>query len=242
MFKIDALAHNSALKKIPASEKMFFTIFLIMLAISVKKLSVAAIILAVNAAITIYKGKIPVKVYLKLLSLPLGFLLAGIIPLVIRFHNWVPALDATGVQPAQLIAASSLASLSAMYFLALTTPFAEIAVVFNKLRMPKILIELMLLIYRFIFVLMETAVQMATAQSARLGYSGVKNGYRSLALLSGNLFFAAYRRANEVFTAMLARNYEGEIKLLFEDKKFSLTRGLSICGYFTALLILAFVR
>lgn len=239
MFRIDTLAYSNALRKIPALEKLFFALLSIIVAIAAKNYVVSAIIILVNMVLTLYKAKIPSRIYFRLIILPLGFLFAGIIPIVINLDGWKPVFDYTRLHLAGGIVASSLAALSAMYFLALTTPFFELAGAFTKLRMPKVFVELVLLIYRFIFILMETAVQMTTSQRARLGYVSLKSSYRSTALLFVNLFSSAYHRANEVFTAMVARNYLGEIKLLNNEQKISPLRIGSLLIYFFVLTTVA---
>lgn len=239
MFKIDTLAYGNALKKIPALEKLLFSVISILVALAAKSITVSIIIILVNIGLTLSKAKIPYPVYFKLIILPLGFLLTGIIPIVFSLQNWRPVLDEAGLHMAGDIVVSSIAALSAMYFLALTTPFFDLAGAFTKLRLPKIFVELVLLIYRFIFILMETAVQMTTAQRARLGYVSLKSSYRSTALLFVNLFSSAYHRANEVFTAMIARNYLGEIKLLHKEQKISPIRMGSGLIYFLILTTVA---
>ena len=55
----------------------------------------------------------------------------------------------------------------------------------------------MTLIYRFIFVLLETAQAMRLAQEARLGYSSWGRWLRSVGMLASNLFLRANTRADE---------------------------------------------
>jgi cobalt/nickel transport system permease protein len=85
-----------------------------------------------------------------------------------------------------------------------------------RLKVPKLLVELMGLIYRFIFVLLETADTMFTAQNSRLGYSSLSTGYRSLGALASTVFIRAYKRSDELYTALESRGYEGELNVLDE--------------------------
>ncbi len=59
----------------------------------------------------------------------------------------------------------------------------------------------MSLIYRFIFVLMETADTMVIAQSSRLGYSSIISGYRSLGVLVSSVFIRSYQQADKIYTS-----------------------------------------
>ena len=76
------------------------------------------------------------------------------------------------------------------------------------------MVELMGLVYRFIFVLMDIADAMYTAQSSRLGYTNVASGYRSLSGIASSLFIRSYKRAHDLYSALEARGYDGEINVL----------------------------
>ena len=82
-----------------------------------------------------------------------------------------------------------------LYFLALTTPMTEIITVLHKLKVPVIITELMVLIYRFIFVFMETATTIRRAQLSRSGYVSMKSSFRSLSRLSSALLGEVFRDA-----------------------------------------------
>jgi cobalt/nickel transport system permease protein len=78
------------------------------------------------------------------------------------------------------------------------------------------MVELMSLIYRFIFVLLETADTMFTAQSSRLGYVDLKTSYRSLGALVSTLFVRAYKRSTDLYTSLESRGYDGDLNVLEE--------------------------
>lgn len=130
-----------------------------------------------------------------------------------------------------------IGGLSCLYFLVLTTSITDILITLRRIRVPLILIEMSLLIYRYIFLLLDIATQMNTAQKLRLGQSGWKNRIRSMALLAGNLFIRTLEQGERTFTAMSARGYDGEIRTLDDLPS---PRVWSIIGivFFDALLIL----
>lgn len=68
----------------------------------------------------------------------------------------------------------SLATLAATYLFVLTTPFTQMIRLLQMSRLPKVLIEQMLLTYRFIFILLEEAAAIRKAQSLRF-VGGAKN-------------------------------------------------------------------
>ena len=83
--------------------------------------------------------------------------------------------------------------------------------------MPKILVELTLLVYRYIFVLLEEIVTIKDAQRVRLGYHNWRQSMRSISILGGSLILRAYDRAERVFEAMVARGYTGAVTVSYTE-------------------------
>ena len=84
----------------------------------------------------------------------------------------------------------------------------------RKLHFPSLLIELMLLIYRFIFVLFQTASAITVSQQARLGNRDFKTRIRSFGAMGSELFILALKRSNVLYDAMESRCYDGNIRVL----------------------------
>jgi cobalt/nickel transport system permease protein len=102
-----------------------------------------------------------------------------------------------------------------MNFLALTTPLVDLVDLFRRWHVPTLLIDLMTVIYRFIFVLLDSFNRMYTAQESRLGYSS--SFYRSLVnagLLGSRLFIDAYQRSRRLQVALASRNFSGDLRVL----------------------------
>ena len=106
-----------------------------------------------------------------------------------------------------------LAGVSLVLFLGMSTPLNRLLAAAAWFRLPRVFIELALLVYRYIFVLLEEAVTIRNAQKVRLGYHNWRQSMRSLGVLGGSLIFSAYDRAERVFAAMLTRGYSGSIPI-----------------------------
>ena len=117
-----------------------------------------------------------------------------------------------------LLWAVALSAVSCLYFLSLNTTMTDILGVFRKLHVPELMIELMLLIYRFIFVLLETASAITTAQKSRLGNRNYRTKVRAFGSMGSALFIQAFRRANALYDAMESRCYDGTIRVLSEEQ------------------------
>lgn len=131
-------------------------------------------------------------------------------------------------------------AVSCLYFLVLTTTMTDIFIILRRVHMPKILIEMSLLIYRYIFVFMEVTARMYTAQKLRLGYSSWKKRIRSTALLAGNLFIRTLEQGERTFIAMNARGYDGTIRTLDELPRPRTIYLIGVVLFNTMLVLLTF--
>jgi cobalt/nickel transport system permease protein len=107
----------------------------------------------------------------------------------------------------------ALASVSCLYFLMLTVPFSEILQTLRYLRFPVLLSDLLLLMYRFIFILLNTASELLTAQNSRGGYRTWRSGMKSLALLIGQLLQRTLQRYSQFSLGLEARGFISEFRV-----------------------------
>jgi len=227
LISIDKLAYISKLKEVNPMEKFIFAMVTIVMCISLNNIADSIIILLLMSSITVFKGKLPLKDYMKLMSLPLGFLIIGVITiaitvastsngLIFSFSVFNIKLGCTydSILTATKLFLKSIACVSCLYFLTLTTPIFEVLSVLRKFKVPKLFVELMGLIYRFIFVLLDTSNMIYISQNSRLGYSTYKASFNSLGKLITSLFISSYKRSQDIYTAMESRCYDGEINLL----------------------------
>ena len=80
----------------------------------------------------------------------------------------------------------------------------------DRLGMPRILAMQMLFLYRYIFVLLDDGARGARALALRS--CGNRPRLTTVASLLGFLLLRSWQRAEDVYTAMLARAYSGEIR------------------------------
>ena len=227
MFPIDRYAYRNGLSTSHPAEKFAFAIITLLISLCASDLITSLVVILTMAAVVILRAGIPMRFYLKLLILPMFFLVIGVITVAVSvggtgedyLYSFTVGTFILGVSASSLILAGnlflkSLAAVSCLYFLSLTTPMVEIILVLKRLRVPTVIIELMSLIYRFIFVLMDTAGQMYTAQSSRLGYSSLPRGYSSISHLVTNLFVKTYRQADNLSVTLMSRCYIGHLNVL----------------------------
>jgi len=102
-----------------------------------------------------------------------------------------------------------LGGMSVLLFFSLTTPLPELMRAAHAFHCPSVLIELALIMYRYIFLMFEEASRIRRAQKSRLGYVSFSNTLRSFSTLGGMLILRSYDRAERSFAAMRCRGYRG---------------------------------
>jgi cobalt/nickel transport system permease protein len=144
-----------------------------------------------------------------------------------------------GLDLAVHLVARALGATAAMNFLALTTPLVDLVELFRRWRVPGLLIDLMTIIYRFIFVLLDSLDRMYMAQDSRLGYhTSFYRTMTSAGLLGSRLFIDAYQRSQRLHTALESRGFEGELRVLPGRYKFDRkTLGASLLVLISLILV-----
>ena len=137
---------------------------------------------------------------------------------------------------------TALASVSCLYFLSMTTPMPDILNVLHKLRCPRLLGELMLLIYRYIFVLLDTAGKIRISQLSRLGNRDYGTALKSFGAMGSVLMIRAVTRSKALYDAMEARCYDGTIQVLSEENPPEKRDIILIILFECFLLVIAFGR
>lgn len=229
MQAIDQLCYFSHLRRVNAAQKSIFSFLTLLICIASRSILIAVVTIIVNSICTVIIGGISYKYFMKLMMIPIAFLIMSTAAIGINVSQnafdayaiavggyFITASKASVLFAVQLIV-TSLAAVSCLYFLALSTPITDIIMVIEKLHCPLIVTELMLLIYRFIFVLLSAASAIHTSQCSRLGYKDYRTSIRSFASMWAMVFIRAMKRANAIFNAMESRGYDGRICVLTEE-------------------------
>ncbi|XVG99650.1 cobalt ECF transporter T component CbiQ [Eubacteriales bacterium KG127] len=231
MLIIDKLCYYSKLRYVNPMEKFLYSIITIIFLIASRSMIMAVGILFLNYYLNVVKGGLSPKRYKMLLSWPLSFLFLGTFALFVNISKMPLDLYAFPVgtyyitgskigmwQGCQLIV-TALAAVSSLYFLSLNTTMPDIISVLRKCKLPRIFVELMMLIYRFIFILLGVAMNITISQKARLGYKDYKTSIKSFGYMLSALFINSMKRSSQLYDAMEARGYDGELRMIEEHYK-----------------------
>lgn len=228
MITIDKLCYHSKLRYVNAGEKFAFTIITLLLCVISRSIVIACIVLTATGILTVYKGGVPLFRYIYFMTVPLAFLILSTLAIMfnisrtpldlfaIPIGNWYLTSSRDSFRYSLQLILTALSSVSCLYFLSFSTPMPDILNVLGSIHCPKLLIELMLLIYRFIFVLMSVASAITTSQQSRLGNKDYKTSLKSFSGMASVLFIRSFKRANALYDAMESRCYDGTIHVLNE--------------------------
>ncbi len=122
-----------------------------------------------------------------------------------------------------------------------STPFFKMLSAFRALHMPKVMANLILFTYRFIFLFLDEMARMRTARIAR-GFNGGRNlfdkrAFKTLGATIGMTFVRANGRATNIYDALLLRGYSGDIHSF--DRGRTRPRDLLLVGVFACVGIMA---
>jgi cobalt/nickel transport system permease protein len=217
-------------------EKLLPAMGLLLLTLALPPLSIGPLVLAGTTLATVYGAQVPLRTWLKALAAPAAFLLAGAPFLAISLeftHGFSLRFSPEGWQLAQETTVRALAAMSCLAFLTLTTPLVDWVPMLRRVGIPAGIVELILLIYRLIFVFADRALTARQAQTARLGYTRLDRSLRSLGGLASNLFQQSLQQARRLEIGLAARGYHGELRVLTPDRPLSWLRLLTATALVT---------
>lgn len=229
MISIDKYAYTSKLRAIEPLQKLIFALLTLSVGLWADSLFISVSIFIIMTYATVKCGGTPLKYFIRLLLIPIAFLIISVSAVAIdvsvmpqdfivsfSIQKLCIGVSESGLSEAMLLFFKTIASVTCLYFLALSTPIIDLLTVLRSLKVPKSIVEITGLVYKFIFILLETADNIFTAQNSRLGYVNITTAYRSFGILASTLFIRSYKRANNVYIALEARCYDEELNVLEE--------------------------
>lgn len=217
---LDYIAYHNKIAQVSIQEKLSLGGGCLLLALVFPQAQVLSAVILMMHLVMLGAG-VPARFLLQLWLAPLGFLLLSLGSLILdwgsqpwgdqsfKIANYYIWLAPHGLSSAWNLLLRGAAGTSCLFMIATTTPVAHIAAFMARLRWLRSIMEIVLLTYRFIFVLLETAGSMLAAQQARLGYANHRQAFRSYSALTANLGEKSLSRASQLSVALQARNYQG---------------------------------
>lgn len=247
VYSIDFYAYSSKMKAWNPTFKVAFAFTTLLICIIADNIYISIFIAVTMGILTVYKGGINLHEYLSLLTIPITFMILGSIAIAVGISRepigqynlnlylfYLYTSNESIIKTVQIIM-KAFGAISAMYMMTLSTSTSEIISVLKKAHIPNLIIELMNMIYRFIFILLDVQCKMKNSAESRLGYIDFKTSCYSFGSTAGNLLVVSMKKANAYYDAMESRCYNGEMLFLEEEKDID---SIHILGVGIYLLIL----
>ncbi len=156
-----------------------------------------------------------------LAALPVIFTVPGAALLSLSIGPWALTITLPGAERFISIALKSWISVQMAIVLAATTSFPDLLTAMRAIKVPRLLVAVFGLMWRYLFVLVDEALRLMRARLSRSGESDREDLKSGGALIwrakvaggmAGSLFLRALERSDRIYMTMLARGYDGEVR------------------------------
>jgi cobalt/nickel transport system permease protein len=248
---LDDYAHTNALRDVSSRIKLLIGFGSILLCIFSSSIIAPLLIAMTMSFVTIHLAKIPLRLYTKLLFVPLTFVLFSSVAILfvsgsgdtisVHAYGFVFGVEKESANLALLLLSRTIGGTSSLFFIALTIPMIEIFSILKSFGLPDFLLELSMLIYRYIFVFMDQAKIINDAQDIRLGHCNLKSSFNSISMLSSVLFIRALEQGERLILAMDSRCYNGKLDVLDIKESITQKNALAVFFYIAAAAAVAYL-
>lgn len=170
--------------------------------------------------------------------------------MVVSNNAFVLNISQAGLVRFVSLAIKSFISVQAAILLAATTSMVDITAALADLGLPRILVAIINLMWRYLFLMVDETLRLLRARTARSSRSGQADLHTGGSIswrarvtggMAGSLFLRSYERSERVYQAMQSRGYNGTICSLPRGKPVSFsTRLVFSTGFFCLILLLVF--
>jgi len=249
-FSIDFYAYTSKIRHWNATFKVSLSVLILIFCITLENPYVSAVVIFAMAYLTVVKGELPAKEYLSILTIPMIFIFLGTFTIAVDFskqpmgqYNLNLGLFYAFTSQAKIVEVVFLilkvfAAISALQMMTLSTPSSEIIYVLRKAHVPKLIVELMNLIYRYIFILIDAYSKMKNSAESRLGYCDFKTSCYTFGSIASNMLVISLKKANTYYDAMESRCYDGDLIFLEETKKVEIIQIVAAAAFLILLILI----
>jgi cobalt/nickel transport system permease protein len=226
-------------------------------------LSLFALILSVEILSGLGVGYVQKRALLAvpfvLAAFPVIFTEGKTVLFAFSFGSWTLTAHAEGLARFISVTLKSWLSIQTAIVLAASTPFPELLHAMRAVGIPRLLVSMFGMMWRYTFVLVDEGMRLTRARAARSGSLDDRAGNqlrrsshrygeggsmvwraRVTGGMVGNLFLRAFERSDRIYVAMLSRGYDGEVRLLPLTPMSGKTRSALLAGLVLLGLLLSF--
>ena len=220
--RMDALAYSSRMLNWAPLGKLILVISVLVVNVMTDSVITAFAVLALGLALMAYSTnmRIPFMLGVAIAEALLILIVAcGIIsingdtsqPCIWSAHFlWLDFyMTADSFNQAWLVLLRSVAGITVMMAFATSTPIPHLAQALRQIRIPDEICEIVVLIYRYAFLLLERMDTMWSAAGSRLGFSGIKRSISTVASIAVGIFTSSMNLADKAQVSLECRGYRG---------------------------------
>lgn len=216
---LDTLAQQTSwVHSLDPRAKLLTTLFFIVTVMSFDKYTIAQMIpFVLYPVVLIGMGKLPAGYILKkiLLVAPFAVMLGAFNPFFdTSAHLVIGSVSISGgwISFGSLLLRFGLTVCAALIFIALTS-FNGFCLALEKFHIPEVFILQLLLLYRYLFVLVDEAIRMVRARALRT-FSSKRMSLATFTAMVGQLLLRATNRAERIHLAMNCRGFDGHVRMM----------------------------
>lgn len=230
MLLIDKYAYTNRLRNLSPGIKASIGAIFLIASMLFKNLYILIGNILFMSFIIVVVAKIDFKSYINILKIPMYFLLMGIGMNLLnisvdgkellygcKFFSFYIGISRISIDTSIHILFRAISCLTCVYFFMLTTPFNQLIFLLKKLHLPDNLIEVTMLIYRFIFILLEEVSDIKKSQELRFGYVNLKTSYKSLGILVNLLYRRIMKRYDDMCVSLDIKLYDGKFHIIGDE-------------------------
>lgn len=227
MIYLDKYAASSKLRDITPLVKFVMFIFSMTFVLFTKNIIILLCCATLSFSIALYISNNGRKAILRYALILLLFVTLSTIPLLFERGTSINSfntilkcplgfeINSASLEKFLYVSSRCLSSSLLVLLLILIMPISQILYIMKRARIPILFIEITELIYRNIFILVDTAEKILISQKSRLAYNGFSNKYKHFAILVSQVFKLSFLRADDQYNGLLSRCYDEEQPAVF---------------------------
>ncbi len=247
---MDTLAYSSRMLDWAPLGKLIFVIGILIVNIMTESILVPFVTLAIGLILMAYSTnlKIPFIIALAILEAFVIMIIgAGVLSvngsdsstviwdtdfLWMHFHMTVDSFN-----KAWLILFRGTAGVAVMLAFATSTPIPHMSLAMKQIHLPVEIIEIVVLIYRYAFLLLERMEAMWDAAKSRMGFNGYMTSINTVAAIAVGIFVQSTNLSDKSQIALDCRNYRGYFPVYRQPAKTGIKWIVVVIAVFAAIYL-----
>ena len=213
---IDDAAWSSAWRLRSPGDKVLLCLGLVVCALVLPAWPGSLLVGLTAVGLALGPARVPARTFGRAVRWPLTFIVTGALTAVVQVDGdgigWAPGAAATGGS----LVGHAIAGSAAVLLLATTTPMSDLLPALRRLHVPAAVVEVASVVYRLLFVLLESLRTIREAQTARMGHSSWRRSYRSSGALAAAVLTRSWDRARRLQEGLAGRGMEEGLRVLPE--------------------------